>query len=545
MKTSALYARVSTSGQEKEQTINSQIAEIVSKAQGDGSAIDQSLQYVDDGWSGELLARPALDNLRDAVRNKTFDTLYLYDLGRLSRNFLNQLILKKELTEAGIKIVSLHDINGENPESLLAQNVMGLFHDYERIKIAERFRRGKLYKAKSGILFGWQAPYGYKYIKGEEKGMGQFKIVPHEAEILKTIFQLVGIEGITIRQVIKRLYEQKLYPRKSKNKYWSTSTLSRRLRDETYIGVTHYNKSKSIVPENPVKNEKYKKIKKSSRHNNPKDQWLAIKVEPIIEKELFIAVQKQLILNDSFAMRNKKNNYLLSGLAYCTCGQRRAGEGNSKTHNLYYRCTDRVLRYPLPKECHNKGVNATVIDARVWSTIVELLSDRKLIEKQFEIWKSKQTQPATDTNFLKTELDKQLGIFGAQKKRYLEAYGEGAITLLQYKEQVQAIQDKKTTILTKLQRVSTDSSTPSTPVILPDLDVYCEKMRIILTNRDFAKKLPIVRKVIQKVTTNGTIATIQGHIPLQIPVESTQENVKFKSEYRYSRTPKRRQVYPI
>src|SRR3989338_11536076 len=112
MKTSALYARVSTSGQEKEQTINSQIAEIVSKAQGDGSTIEQGLQYVDDGWSGELLARPALDNLRDTVKNKTFDTLYLYDLGRLSRNFLNQLILKKELTEAGIKIVSLHDING-------------------------------------------------------------------------------------------------------------------------------------------------------------------------------------------------------------------------------------------------------------------------------------------------------------------------------------------------------------------------------------------------------------------------------------------------
>jgi len=545
MKTSALYARVSTSGQEKEQTINSQIAEIVSKAQGDGSAIDQSLQYVDDGWSGELLARPALDNLRDAVKNKTFDTLYLYDLGRLSRNFLNQLILKKELTEAGIQIISLHDINGENPESLLAQNVMGLFHDYERIKIAERFRRGKLYKAKSGILFGWQAPYGYQYVKGEEKGTGYFKVVPHEVEIVKKIFQLVGVEGLTIRQVIKRLYEQKLHPKKSKNKYWSTSTLSRRLRDETYIGITHYNKSQSIVPENPTKNEKYKKIKKSSRHNNPKDQWFAIEVEPIIEKELFTAVQKQLILNDSFAMRNKKNNYLLSGLAYCTCGRKRAGEGNSKTHNFYYRCTDRVLRYPLPKECHNKGVNASVLDDRVWSTIVKLLSNKNLIKKHFGIWKEKQKQPTSNTDFLKTELDKQLDVFETQEKRYLEAYGEGAISLSQYKEQVQAIQNKKTTILTKLQRVSTDSSTPSAPVILPDLDVYCEKMKIVLTNRDFEKKLPIVRKVIQKVTTDGTIATIQGHIPLQIPVENTQENVKFKSEYRYSRSSKRWQVYPF
>jgi len=540
MSTSALYARVSTSGQEKEQTINSQIAEIVSKAQGDGSTINQSLQYIDDGWSGELLARPALDELRDAIKNKTFDTLYLYDLGRLSRNFLNQLILKKEITEAGIKIVSLHDINGENPESLLAQNVMGLFHDYERIKIAERFRRGKLYKAKSGVLFGWQAPYGYEYVKGKEKGTGFFKIVPHEAETMKIIFHWIGIEGMTIRKVIKRLYEQKLYPRKSKNKYWSTSTLSKRLRDETYIGITYYNKSKSIVPENPTKNEKYKKIKKSSRHNNPKDQWFGIAVEPIIEKELFEAVQKQLVLNDSFAMRNRKNDYLLSGLTYCACGRKRAGEGNSKTHNLYYRCTDRILRYPLPKQCHNKGINATVVDEKVWSTVVELLTDRKLIEKQFEIWKAKQLQPKKDTGMLKNELNKELDMYSEQEKRYLTAYGEGAINLEQYKDELFNIKVKKINITSKLEQYNNDSPTTSQEILMPDLDEYCDKMTIILKNRSFEKKLPIVRKVINKVIINGRIATIQGHIPLQIPVENTQENVKFESEYRYRRSPKYR-----
>jgi len=186
-----------------------------------------------------------------------------------------------------------------------------------------------------------------------------------------------------------------------------------------------------------------------------------------------------------------------------------------------------------------------VLDDRVWSTIVKLLSNKNLIKKHFGIWKEKQKQPTSNTDFLKTELDKQLDAFETQEKRYLEAYGEGAISLSQYKEQVQAIQNKKTTILTKLQRVSTDFSTPSAPVILPDLDEYCDKMKIILTNRDFEKKLPIVRKVIQKVTTDGTIATIQGYIPLQIPVENTQENVKFKSEYRYRRSPQRRKINPI
>lgn len=130
------------------------------------------------------------------------------------------LILKKEIEEAGIKIVSLHDINNETPESGFAQNVMGLFHDYERIKIAERFRRGKLYKAKNGILFGWNAPYGYRYVKGDKKTIpGSFEVVKEEAEIVKMIFKWFVDEQMTIRKVILRLFEQKILPRKNKKGY--------------------------------------------------------------------------------------------------------------------------------------------------------------------------------------------------------------------------------------------------------------------------------------------------------------------------------------
>lgn len=547
MKISALYARVSTAGQEKEQTIDSQVAEIETKAKQDGNIIGQDLKFVDDGWSGELLARPALDTLRDAVKAKLFDTLYIYDLGRLSRNFLNQLILKKELSEAGIKIISLHDINGENPESLLAQNVMGLFHDYERIKIAERFRRGKLYKAKNGILFGWQAPYGYKYVKGQEKGQGKFVVIPHEAEVIKKMFEWVGVEGLTVRKVIKRLYDNKIYPRKSKNGYWATSTISKRLRDEAYTGTAYYNKSISVMPENPYKNEKYKRIKKSSRKNKAKGEWFPISVPVIIDKELFQAVQRQMILNDSFSMRNKVNKYLLSGLTYCSCGRRRTGEGSSHTGHLYYRCTDRVLRYPLPKECHLSGVDATILDDSVWSEVVKLLSNKDLIKSQFKRWTEKNSKPKEDVDFLKQELEKQLDQFGVEEKRYLTAYGEGIITLEQYKERLDEIKTKKGKILTKLGQYNGDNSShDSQPISLPpDLEDYCKKWAEVLENRTYEKKLPIIRNLVNKVTTDGKIARVQGQIPLEIPVEKTEENVEFKTEYRNRRTPKCRQINPV
>ena len=259
MKISALYARVSTSGQEKEKTIDSQIAEIELRAKEDGNKIDENLKFSDNGWSGELLARPALDSLRDAIKNKSFEVLYIYDLGRLSRNFLNQLILKKEFVEAGIQIISLHDINGESQESMLAQNVMGLFHDYERIKIAERFRRGKLYKAKSGVLFGWQAPYGYKYVKSDEKDKGCFEINEQEAKVVRLIFNLLALEHLSLRKIIKRLYELKIKSPEGKQ-IWAMSNLSRLVKREDYIGIAYYNKSLAI---RPIKSNDqiYKKIK--------------------------------------------------------------------------------------------------------------------------------------------------------------------------------------------------------------------------------------------------------------------------------------------
>ncbi len=537
MKISALYARVSTQGQEKEQTINSQIAEIEAKAKQDGNTVGANLHFIDEGWSGELLARPALDGLRDAIKNKLFEVLYIYDLGRLSRNFLNQLILKNEIEESGIKFISLHDINAENPEGVLAQNVMGLFHEYERIKITERMRRGKLYKAKSGILFGWQAPYGYKYIKGSQLNTGCFKIQEHEAKVIKTIFIWIGDEGMTIRQVIKRLYDLKIMPRKSKKGYWSTSTLSKRLRDETYIGKTYYNKTLSISPKNPRNFSKYKRIKKSSRVMKIKTDWHAIKVPAIIEKDLFDRVQKQLVLNDMLAIRNKKNNYLLSNFIHCACGCTRTGEGISNTQNLYYRCSDRVKRFPLPRVCNNKGVNAPLLDELVWSKLTTLLTQPKLAKRYYEQWVREKQKILNKPNTIQDTVEAKIKDLDQQEKRFLKAYGEGVISFEQYKEQVNEIKLAKTQYMSKLSP-SQSNQEQQRAVIIPDFDRMYDKMDTVLDSYSFKKRRIIVQNVVNSITTDGITATLEGNLPLEIVDISTKQNIKYEIEYRYRRIAK-------
>lgn len=542
MKIAALYARVSTGNQEKQETILSQVAEIKERIAKDGLMLGENLSFYDEGWTGSVLARPELDKLRDAVKNKLFQVLYVYDLGRLSRDFLNQLILKKEIEEAGIKIVSLHDINNETPESGFAQNIMGLFHDYERIKIAERFRRGKLYKARNGILFGWNAPYGYRYIRGDKKTIpGSFTVVKEEAETVEMIFSWFVDKQMTIRQVILRLYEQRILPRKNKKGYWSTSTLSRLLRDETYIGKTYFNKRVAVEAITPRKKDGYRKIKKTSRKNRPTEEWCPLSVPPIIDKDIFIRAQQQLKTNSQFCMRNKVHEYLLSTLVRCTCGNTRAGEGIR--NHLYYRCTDRVNRFPLPKECYMPGVSATILDTKVWNEIYNLLTDPKQIEKQYSRWKVKVASVQENHDYVDVnKFNKELDELKEQEERFVKAYGAKVISLEQLRSQLSDIKLRKNQITSKL--TSSGNTAPATQrkIILPDLRQFCDTMKSEIKELDFKERQYVVRQLVDTVVTDGATASVEGSIPLVIPEENTNNNYEQSSINRYCRSTKCRKI---
>ena len=524
MKIAALYARVSTNNQENEKTIDSQISDIKEKIAKDGVILGDSLSYCDNGWSGSILARPELDRLRDAIKNKLFQVLYIYDYGRLSRDIGDQILLRKEFQEAGIEIIAIHDINGSTLEAYFQQNIMGMFHDYERKKIAERFRRGKLFRAKNGYLFGWNAPYGYQLIKGDKKKLipATFEIVNEEANNIKTMFKWLVEEQMTIRQIIMRLYEQKILPRKNKKGYWSTSTLSRLFRDETYIGRTYYNKRIAIKPENPRNKDAYKHINKSSRKFRDKNEWHGINVPAIIDKDIFNKAQQQLKSNSQFCMRNKVHEYLLSTLVKCTCGNTRAGEGING--HLYYRCTDRVNRFPLPKECFAAGVNATILDSKVWNEIYKLITDPKQIEKQYDRWNVKiktvqENHNSIDTDKLKIELDEQK----EQEERFVKAYGAKVISLEQLQSQLSEIKLKKSQIMAKL-TTSRESIQTENPIILPDLTQFCDKMKSEIDQLDFKEKQFVVRQLVDTVVTDGATASVEGSLPLVIPKENTENN---------------------
>jgi site-specific DNA recombinase len=170
---SAIYARVSTEQQAKEQTIASQLDALKRRLAEDALECDPELCFVDDGYSGTSLIRPALDRLRDQAAAGAIDRLYVLSPDRLSRKYAYQVLIVEELIRCGVEIVFLNNPLGSDPEVNLLVQVQGMIAEYEEAKIMERSRRGKQHTARRGsvsVLSG--APYGYHYIS-KNQGMAR------------------------------------------------------------------------------------------------------------------------------------------------------------------------------------------------------------------------------------------------------------------------------------------------------------------------------------------------------------------------------------
>ena len=202
-----LYARVSGEQQEKEDTIASQLEAVTQRVASDGLECEPELCFVDDGYSGYILARPGLERLRDQAAAGVIDRLYVLDPDRFSRKYAYQVLILEELTRCGVEVVFLRNPPGHGPEENLLLQVQGVIAEYERAKIMERCRRGKQYAARRGsvnVLSG--APYGYRYVgKHEGGGEARYQVVAEEARVVQKIFEWFGQERCSIGEVCRRL----------------------------------------------------------------------------------------------------------------------------------------------------------------------------------------------------------------------------------------------------------------------------------------------------------------------------------------------------
>src|SRR6478736_3109384 len=348
----ALYARVSSESQARDNTIASQVTALRERIAADGFRLEPDHNYVDEGYSGAILFRPALERLRDAVAGGHIERIYVHAPDRLARRYVHQVLLIDEFHRAGAEVVFLNRPIGGTAEDDLLLQVQGVIAEYERAKILERSRRGRRHAARSGSVSALAgAPCGYRYVTRDRGGgAARFEVVPEEARFVRLIFAWVGLERLSLREVCRRL-QQAGVPNRRGSGLWYASTLHGMLSNMAYIGRAVYGHSRYLPSRprlRPLRGHPQPPKRPGMRVAVPREEWIEVPVPALVDPAVFEAAQIQLAEN-----RQRKRDslrgprWLLQGLTVChRCGYACygktapvSGRDRSKGEYRHYRCT--------------------------------------------------------------------------------------------------------------------------------------------------------------------------------------------------------------
>lgn len=121
-----------------------------------------ALIYRDEGFSGAVLARPAMQQLLHDVRAGHIHCVVCYRLDRISRNIADFTALMEEFARCNVSFLCAAEaFDTEKPMGRAMLYIASVFAQLERETIAERVRDNMYTLAEDGRWLGGKAPFGY------------------------------------------------------------------------------------------------------------------------------------------------------------------------------------------------------------------------------------------------------------------------------------------------------------------------------------------------------------------------------------------------
>jgi len=506
----AMYARVSSEQQSEANTIESQIVDLRARIAARGLTLLPEQEFVDNGYSGATLIRPALERLRDLAAAGGIDQLYVHCPDRLARNYAHQVLLLEEFLRVGVEVVFLNREVGQTPEDQLLLQVQGMIAEYERAKILERSRRGKRHAAQVGNVSVLScAPYGYRYVsKWESGGETRFEIVLEEARVVRQIFEWVGRDRCSIGEVQRRLNAAKEQTRTGKT-VWDRATIWGILKNPAYKGTAAFGKT-AVEPLRPrLRAQRGRSLhpkKAYSTHDVPPDRWLHIPVPPIVDAALFETIAEQLQENRQRARVSKRGaRYLLQGLlVYACCGYAYYGKPispSARQHHprsyAYYRCIGSdAYRFGGVRLCWNKQLRTDLIDEAVWEQVCQLLEHPERLEQEYRRRLLQQEQTPGELSHLEVRIGRlRQGI-----ARLIDSYAEGLIDKEEFEPRVTRMRERLKQMEAQAQQVKDEVSLErELTLILGRLEEFAARIKTGLHEADWLTRREIIRALVKRV----------------------------------------------
>ena len=521
MTSAAIYARVSSARQKKDETIGSQTAALREHAAQARLDVPPEWVFEDEGHSGATLVRPALEALRDLVAQGCVDVVLVYSPDRLARKFAYQALLLEEFARAGVRAEFVKGPRGDSPEDQLLVQFQGMFAEYEKAQLMERYRRGKAHRARCGsvnVLGG--APFGYRYVPKAADSGASYEIVDHEAVIAAELFRRYTDDGASIADLTRWLTSENVPTRTGKAR-WDRSVVWGMLRNPAYAGTAVFGKTQ-VLQESPGLNRRARlegrSVPRASKTvDRPREEWIQIPVPAIVTAETFGRAAQRLADNKRYAARNTKVPSLLQGLAACSAcgyGYYRTSTRTTNKKIYYYRCLGSDdYRYEGGRVCGNQPVRADYLDEVVWDHITALLADPALIRGEISkrLAAARTSDPVTSQ---RRRLQAALAKATASITAMIEAFSEQLVTIDELRARMPHLRARETGLRGQLDALDAQAADRDAYLKLADdLEGFLAQLRGNAATATVEDRQRVLRLLVKDILIGPEKITIRHRIP--------------------------------
>jgi site-specific DNA recombinase len=528
MTSAAIYARVSSARQKQDQTIGSQTQALCEHAAQLRLEVPGEWVFEDEGYSGATLVRPALERLRDLAAQGCLDVVLVYSPDRLARKFAYQALLIEEFARAGTRVEFVKGPRGDSPEDQLLVQFQGMFAEYEKAQLMERYRRGKAWRAKSGsvnVLSG--APFGYRYVRKTPESGARYEVIAHEAVLVAEMFRRYAGDGATIADLARWMAAQDAVTRTGKHR-WDRSVIWGMLRNPAYCGRAVFGKTQAVHEPaglNRTARLTGRTVPRQVRaQDRPREEWTEIPVPAITDEDTFARVQQRLADNKRFAARGAKVPSLLQGLAACAVcgyGYYRTSTRTTNKKIYYYRCLGSDdYRYEGGRVCGNKPVRADYLDRVVWDHIVCLLAGPALIRAEIDkrLEQARTSDPVTRQ---RRQLELALAKAGTSITAMIEAFSEQLITIDELRAKMPHLRAREAGLRSQLDALDAQAADRDAYLKLAgDLEGFLERLRSKAAGATIEERQRVLRLLVKDVLVGPEKITIRHRIPVREPATS-------------------------
>jgi site-specific DNA recombinase len=514
----ALYVRVSTSRQQQTQTIEQQLNRLRAKVAVEADwHLAEAHVYRDDGYSGASLNRPGLDHLRDHAALGAFELVLITAPDRLARKYVHQVLLIDEMQSRGCQVEFLDRPMSDDPHDQLLLQIRGAVAEYERSLIAERMRRGRQAKLRSGTLLPWTyAPYGYILDPERPRDPSRVRLDPVKAEIVKQIFAWYTDPEIpaTLYWVAKTLSERQI-PTPRGGLCWNVASVRGILRSPAYTG-TAYSGRTHPAPARRRKSALQPVGQGESQRPAPVEDWIAVRVPVIVSQETFDLAQHRLEQNKQMARRNNsEHDYLLRGLVSCGQCQLASTGRMLRPGYAYYVCRGRTeaLRAAKGERCTARYAPADELDQLVWQDLCRLLADPALITHELARAQAGEWLPQALQDRQRA-LRTALAQLERQQTRLLEVYLAEVIGRAEFERKRQELAQSQSGLTQQVRQLEAQAQKQlDTAKLAAGIGDFCRRLQPTLEQLNFAQRRQLVELLIDRVIVDNETVEIRYVIP--------------------------------